>query len=189
MIGIVSSHRGSSDRFRGRKKSQSLLIGKCVVTNGLQLFLDAGDIDSYPTTGTTVINLVGGVNSILTNGVVFSSSNNGVFTFDGLNDYIDTNQSFASESFTLSAWIKCNDVSGYRMIFSKEQTGGWPWNYRLFLNQTNGYLVADIAQSSSQYQTITYNTNLADNNWHNVVFIRSVIDDKLYLYVDGSLVS
>ncbi len=189
MINRLSSRSGSSNRFRGKKKPQSLLVGKCVVTNGLQLFLDAGDNDSYPTTGTNVINLAGGVNSVLINGVGFSSSNNGVFTFDGLNDYIDTNRSFASESFTLSAWIKCNDVSGYRMIFSKEQTGGWPWNYRLFLNQTNGHLVADIAQSASQYQTITYSTNLADNNWHNVVFIRSVTDDKLYLYVDGSLVS
>ncbi len=130
MINRLSSRSGSSNRFRGKKKPQSLLVDKCVVTSGLQLFLDAGDVDSYPTSGTNVVNLVGGVNSALTNGVGFSSSNNGIFTFDGLNDYIDTNRSFDSESFTLSAWIKCNDVSVYRMIFSKEQTGGWLWNYR-----------------------------------------------------------
>ena len=206
MIGKVSSHRGSSDRFKRRKKGLQVTptptptnsltptltptpLISCVVTNGLQLFLDAGNVNSYNGVGTTVYDLAGNANSTLTNGVGYNSSNNGVFTFDGTNDYIDTNTSFASESFTLSAWIKCNDVTGYRMIFSKEQTGGWPWNYRLYLQQSNGYLVGDIAQSAAQSNSITYNTNLADNNWHHVTFIRSVTDNKMYLYVDGSLVS
>ncbi len=212
MISRISSHTGSSDRFRGSKKrprptptptptstytptptmtpTSTSLASLCVVTNGLQLFLDAGNVNSYVGTGTTWNDLsVNGNHATLINGVGYNSNNSGALTFDGSNDYVDVNQSLSSESFTLSVWFKSSNVTQYGMLISKEETGGWPWNYRIYLAQSTGYLVGDIAQIGGSSISLQYTTNLADGQWHNVSFIRSVTDDKIYLYVDGSKVS
>lgn len=161
--------------------------GGGIVTNGLQLWLDAGNSSSYPGSGTTWYDLsVNQVNSTLVNGVGYSSSNGGTLTFDGSNDYVDTNQSLASTSFTISAWYKCTNSSNYRMIISKETNAGGPWNYRMYLNSGNGYLVGDITEASGG-QVVDSN-DYANDTWVNTVFIRDVATDNLYLYVNGSLV-
>ena len=59
-----------------------------VVTNGLVLCLDAGNIKSYPGSGTAWNDLSGRTHdSTLTNGPTFSSQNLGAIGFDGTNDY------------------------------------------------------------------------------------------------------
>jgi hypothetical protein len=198
MISRISSHYGASDRFDGRGHRRFRItptptptqIGSfCEIRNGLQLFLDAGNPSSYSGTGNTWYDLSGNnYHSTLMNGVGYNSNNNGALTFDGSNDYVDVNQSLSSESFTISIWFKSSNVSQYGMLVSKETSTGAPWNYRVFLSQSTGYLVADVARSGSS-NSIGYNVNLADGNWHNVSFIRSVTNDKFYLYVDGSKVS
>jgi hypothetical protein len=185
MISKISSHRGSSNRFRSNNN-----ITYCEIRNGLLLYLDAGNSNSYNGTGTTWNDLSGnGNHATLINGVGYNSNNNGTLTFDGSNDYVDVNQSLSSQSFTLSVCFKISNVTQYGMLISKEQTGGFPWNYRIYLGQSTGYLIGDIAQSGGSNESIQYTTNLADGQWHNVSFIRSVTDDKIYLYVDGSKVS
>ena len=71
-----------------------------MVTDGLVLALDAGNISSYPTTGTTWYDLSGvGNNGTLTNGPTFNS--NGWFDFDGVDDQvIPPNSSIPSTSTT-----------------------------------------------------------------------------------------
>lgn len=59
--------------------------GPRIVTDGMVMCLDAGNPKSYPGSGTAWIDLSGrGNNLTLYNGPTFS---NGVFTFDGTNDY------------------------------------------------------------------------------------------------------
>jgi hypothetical protein len=60
-----------------------------IVTDGLVLYLDAGNVKSYPTTGTTWTDLVGVNNGVLTNGPTFNPSNGGSIVFDGTNDYVN----------------------------------------------------------------------------------------------------
>ena len=60
-----------------------------IVTSGLRLSLDAAQLRSYPTTGTTWSDLSGnGVNGTLTNGPTFNSAYGGALVPDGTNDYI-----------------------------------------------------------------------------------------------------
>ena len=59
-----------------------------IITNGLVLFLDASNTNSYPGSGVTWTDLSGNNNTgTLTNGPTFSSANGGSIVFDGIDDY------------------------------------------------------------------------------------------------------
>jgi hypothetical protein len=155
--------------------------GGGIVTRNLQLYLNAGDSDSYPGTGTTWTDLSpNAYQTTLINGVGYSSSDGGTLTFAGT-QYVDTNQSITAQSFSVSAWFKTNAV-GIKMIISKETTAGWPWNYRIWMN--GGQLVGDIAQSGGVSTAINSPSSSYNNNvWYNVMFTRN--DSTLRLYVNG----
>lgn len=158
-------------------KSNALTI----VLDGLQLYLNAGDTDSYPGSGTTWTDLSNNAYSTtLVNGVGFSSDAGGTLTFD-TTKYVDTNQSLASETFTVGAWFKTS-TSGIRMILSKETNAGWPWNYRIWLN--SGTIVGDIAQPGGVSTSIQSPlSSYSNGSWYQVMFSRN--DSNLYLYVNG----
>ena len=62
--------------------------GPATVTSGLVLELDAGNIKSYPTTGTTWFDKSGNANNgTLVNGPTFDTGSLGSIVFDGVNDY------------------------------------------------------------------------------------------------------
>ena len=80
----------------------STLNYKSVVTRGLILSYDAGALDSYPQTGTSVFDLSNNSNTAtLTNGPTFSSDNGGTFVLDGTNDYINAGSINLNRDFTL----------------------------------------------------------------------------------------
>jgi hypothetical protein len=154
-----------------------------VVTENLQLYLNAADPASYPGTGTTWTDL--SPNAYSTTLVGAPAFNSTYFTFDGTTEYVDTNQSLGAESFSVGAWFRTS-AAGIKMILSKETTAGWPWNYRIWLN--GGIIVGDIAQSAGTNNAIssagpTYN----DGSWHLVMFTRN--DSTLTLYVNGSQIA
>ena len=89
------------------------IIGPAIVDSGLVLHLDAANTRSYPGTGTTWNDLSGnGNNGTLVNGATFSSTNKGVITSDGIDDYINTNFLLPLSNFTVSMWFK-RVSSGY----------------------------------------------------------------------------
>ena len=59
-----------------------------IVTDGLVFYVDAGNGLSYPGSGTTWSNLVGGNDGTLTNGPTYSSNNGGAIVFDAVDDYV-----------------------------------------------------------------------------------------------------
>ena len=87
---------------------------RSIVTSGLTLCLDAGNLKSYPTTGTTWTDLSrNGNNGTLVGGPTFSSLNGGSIVFNGSNQYIDNTGTVSTFSFiqntgvyTISAWVK-----------------------------------------------------------------------------------
>jgi hypothetical protein len=62
--------------------------GPRIVTDGLVLYLDAGNSKSYPGSGTTWFDLSGNNNGILINNPTFLNSNKGFVRTDGINDHI-----------------------------------------------------------------------------------------------------
>jgi hypothetical protein len=84
--------------------------GPSVVTDGLILYLDAANPDSYPGSGTSWFDISsGGNNGTLTNGPTFDSGNKGGILFDGINDYVNINNTrntiVGNVNITVSFWI------------------------------------------------------------------------------------
>jgi hypothetical protein len=94
-----------------------------IVTDGIALALDAGNIKSYPGSGTTWSDLTSNSHDLtLTNGPTYSSTDGGLIDFDGTDDYATTSGSStvsinASQDFSFDAWIKLDD-NGINSIFN-----------------------------------------------------------------------
>jgi hypothetical protein len=92
--------------------------GPKIVTDGLVLCLDAADRNSYPGSGTIWRDLSGnGNHGTLTNGPAFSAANGGSIVFDGVNDYINSIQSYSMQltgNMSILCWFKPYDYSSSR---------------------------------------------------------------------------
>lgn len=83
--------------------------------------LDAGNISSYPGSGTTWFNLAGNsaYDATLNNGITYDSGNGGSFLFDGNDDFVSLiAPSIGSTSFTWNFWVKVNNLSTQSLLFS-----------------------------------------------------------------------
>ena len=87
--------------------------GPEIVNDGLVLYLDGAE---YSGTGTTWSDLSGnGNDGTLINGVAYSADNKGSLVFDGVNDYIYSNISSNSSSYSLSLVFKINSFTSTDM--------------------------------------------------------------------------
>ena len=149
-----------------------------IVSNGLLMYIDAANTRSYAGLGNTAFGLIAGVEGTLVNGVGFTTTNNGAFTFDGSNDYINFGNSSAVQQSlgTLSAWAKASSPGGgYRGIIAKQGA------YGLFY--TDSVLVAYDWAADAPRST---GVNIADNTWKNVVLTyQSGVSNGTRIYING----
>jgi len=146
-----------------------------VVTDGLVLYLDAGNDVSYAGSGTTWTDLsIQGNNGTLVNGVGFNSDNGGSLVFDGVNDHVSSFpiQLSGTGSNTINVWFKVLTTSrtglcGTRGIFVAT---GWVLTVnrnaagRLTYFHTGGSVLeisAGILTNTWYCATSTYDASLA----------------------------
>ena len=148
-----------------------------IVTDGLVFYVDAGNGDSYPGSGTTWSDLVGSNDGTLTNGPTYSSDNGGSIDFDGVDDYaVASVASTTASSFTWINTFKSADIlNTFRLVNNRGNAGKGIWiqgesTYaRLVLGTIAAY---DISFSFSSNQI--YN-------------VAVVVDGTSYeLYINGS---
>jgi hypothetical protein len=91
-----------------------------IITNGLSLYYDISNPLSYAGSGTTLNDLSGNANTAtLYNGVGYSSSNGGILTLDGINDYISAPHSTSlvkTSTGALFIWVKLNVAAPFRGV-------------------------------------------------------------------------
>ena len=113
-----------------------------IVTDGLRLWLEAANPNSYPGTGTAWTDLSGnGNNGTLNNGVGFDSFNGGL-VFDGSNDYVDLNTNniiTGTNPFTFSCFYTITAVNGGGEIFGNYGVG-YTTNYLWIAGEYGVYL-------------------------------------------------
>jgi hypothetical protein len=119
--------------------------GPTIVTNGLVMYVDAGNKKSYPGSGTAWGDLSGLANNgTLTGGPTYSSANGGGIAFDGTDDYVagPTFTGLGSSNRTVDVWfqIRSLSLSGSERILS---------------------LVTDDTSTDTPALTIGYNTSLS----------------------------
>lgn len=141
-----------------------------IVTKGLVLNLDAGNVNSYPGSGTIWYDLSGNNNSfILNSGIVYTSD--GLFFNGTTSAYITLGLNFTPSTYTKSIWIKTSNSS--------------PAN---FISGSSGevfYASGGVIYLSNTWSTpsVTYAVNFYNNTWHNIV---GTFDGVIgVLYMDG----
>jgi hypothetical protein len=117
---LIGAYGNASNLFTGkiadtmvynRVLSQSEILQNYyngpIITSGLTLALDAGNLVSYGGTGTTWKDLTANAfNGTLTNGPIYDSDGSGSIVFDGANDNVSLSNSPLPDNFTYSIWVK-----------------------------------------------------------------------------------
>jgi hypothetical protein len=163
-----------------------------IVTNGLELFLDASHKDSYPGTGTTWYDLSGnGRNLTLTNGPTFSAANMGSIVFDGTNDYAVLNPVSAFNIYCISMWFKpttiINSTSAYKpLIHFKSSTA----KYISFGDTTNrvaNEYITIVQEPGDRRTAVNDGGSLSAGAWYNIVF--NYESSQYNIYINNTLKS
>ena len=155
-----------------------------VVTNGLVMYLDAGNTKSYPGSGTAWADLAqSGVSGTLNNGTGYS---NGSIVFDGTNDYVQIASPFgdidwSSRAWSFSAWMKL-DTLGDKCLVNLNSSNSSHYvitNVFYSNNRSYWYFIKNSASTQTNFTqaeavfnaneifhfTMTYNgSGLSDGN-------------------------
>lgn len=153
---------------------QQNYYGGPIVTDDLEFAIDAGNLVSYPKTGTTAYDLTGNTNATLRNGTGFSTKFGGTWVFDGTDDYIDVSGVFDfanSNAVTVECWARSNNPtwndfgylvsrrdqfiihpqSGSSAVYFYINTGGGNWN---------GISISSVDEITSfHHYALTYDGN------------------------------
>lgn len=130
---------------------EKLNIVPKVVIDSLVLNYDAGNLNSYPGTGTTLSDLSPSIkNGSLINGVGFQTDNGGTLVFDGLNDTITlANSVNLGTQWTVETGLKYTDsTKNYEFFAGTPQTSG---------------LIGKIMLRHNGYVTYSYPVNVYNN--------------------------
>ena len=164
--------------------------GGSIVTNNLQLFVDAGNLVSYENGSTTTYDIVSGdegdgyssydSNGTLTNGVLFDEMNGGTWDFDGTDDYITFGSSAFQyqydDAFSLEVWCNPDAVSGFKHLIGV--TFG---SYRLALSNNK------ISFRLDSNNLTTNSGNVVAGEWTHIVATWDPSSSTAKVYQDGEL--
>ena len=153
-----------------------------IVTNGLVLFLDANNTNSYPGSGTSWYDLSGNGNTgTLTNGPTFSGENGGTIVFDGVDDYVNVANasSLNASAQTISVWYNATVLPGRESVLvAKHDTGG-SWNgYNMWAGNNTQIKVGSTGYNSGlgtgvtnvwYHLTLAYTSNVSLTGYVNGV--------------------
>ena len=149
--------------------------GPNIITDGLVLYLDAANRQSYVSGSTTWNDISrGGNNGVLTNGPTFDSTNGGSIVFDGSNDYVDCGNSNIynlGNNFSLECWVypTVTGSGNGDELFSLATGGGTPFiSYGLEWMNTNRFRIS-IGNTSNTFLNYNSTDTYSLNNWYHIL--------------------
>ena len=155
-----------------------------IVTDGLVLYLDAGNSKSYPVTGTTWNDLSGNNNAgTLTNGPTFSATNGGSIVFDGVDDKVTFPNTTVSTTsgITVEVWFKTSSGTKYQDIFDMADAYG-VWVVTNYSGAGTGKIVASF-NTTTGYMSANY----VVDTWYAVTLCGT--GSTNFLYINGTLIT
>jgi hypothetical protein len=155
-----------------------------IVTNGLVLCLDAGNRKSYPGSGTVWTDLSGnGRNGTLTNMEIpgdYTSTNGGILTFDGVNEYVVTgNNVITGSTWSISVWINVNisENGAGRQGYIVWGGPSFQPSKLIAISVTGGKV--EVAHWAND--TTFSNSNITFGNFQNIVVTFDGSTEKIYI--------
>jgi len=112
----------------------------------------------------------------LVNGPTFSSGNLGSISFDGVDDYISTNQSFNTNQFTYETWLSSSNISKDQMYVGASVDA-------FYLRIVSS--AAFLSISANGQRTLTHSQTLQNNTIYQIVSVYNGV--QLKIYVNGLL--
>ena len=145
-----------------------------IVTTNLQLCLDAANPRSYPGTGTAWRDVSSaGNNGTLVNGPVYSSSNRGTITFDGVDDYCSTSATVEaatnSNLQTISGWLIGNGA-----LFGSNAGGIGQFHLRVSLSGTT--LTYNVSYYGGAGGETNDTATVTPNSVNNIVIVKTAAE-------------
>ena len=117
--------------------------------------------------------------------------------FDGIDDFITIPDypgfgGLPSQDFTWSLWVKVpTDISGgngnSEFILSKSAVSPGLARVTIGVNKTTGFAHGVVQLDAGTSQNLTGVTDLRDDQWHHISFVRDRNADEIRFYVDGQL--
>jgi hypothetical protein len=160
-----------------------------IITNGIILFLDANNTNSYPGSGTAWYDLSGyGNTGTLTNGPTFSSANGGSIVFDGSDDYVNiaNASNLNGTSQTVNLWFLYTSIPGNGVsVIGKHDSLGSYSGYNVYLYAGS---VGCQFKNGSGGDAGTIGTAVTANTWLNITF-KFTIGSTMSLYKNGNKIS
>src|SRR6056300_538956 len=160
----------------------SYSYGKSIVTDGLVFYVDAANENSYPGTGTTWSDLVGGNDGTFSATPTIDSGNGGSVVFDGVDDYAAVSTSPATTAGTtnssISVWFKtASDISSNQTLYSeRDGTTHIFSKLRIKSNKTDYIFLTPTVT-----KVLSSSSSLSTNTWYYVTGTKSGNDYKIYL--------
>ena len=160
------------------------------VMNGLIFYLDAANPRCYSGSGITVNNIVGGTGGTL-DGTTFSSANSGIFTFDGVNDFINApypSGLFTGSAITLCLWAKWitvgTDTSTIQVLVDNNyQTSPGSIGFEIQDRPDLGKVLEWGAQPGAGITRCTSDFQVGDGTWRHITGTND--GSTSILYIDG----
>ncbi len=120
-------------------------------------------------------------------------SNSYSASFDGVNDYIDTNNKFdfiqQTCNFSITCWVKFTNytsTSANQAILATNYTGSQKGLYLFYDNRSNNKTLRTLFRAGSS-SDISVNNAVSDNDWFHVA-VTCAEGGTQKLYVDGSVI-
>jgi hypothetical protein len=170
----------------GNKRSitQFTSFGEPIVTSNLVLYLDAGNLASYPGSGTTWTDLSGNGNTgTLVNGVGYSGDNLGSLVFDGVNDYVSfvSNSSLTPTSMSLFCFLYTKNLRSEEVICVANPSNGLDQGWR-FLSRSFQGTVWQFQPAAGR--NFVSGQVLSNNNWYSLA-VTYQLSGNIILYLNG----
>ena len=170
-------------------------VNRTTINNNLMLYIDPANPNSYVGSGSGCTDLSRSKILImsLVNGTSYSNSNNGIFTFDGIDDIVQSDVTMNGkivQEMSFDVWFRrTQDMNTFNMVFTCGQLPYIAFRGAAAGVNENKFLFSYFTKISGvNTQRTLHSTNTYSNNiWYNVVCTLSqnittqVSQSKMYI--------
>jgi len=164
-----------------------------IVTNGLIMNLDAGNLVSYGGTGTSWKDLTNTTTGgTLTNGPTYSTLNGGSIVFDGIDDTVSFPAITLGSTFTISQTLVASGTYnyGYMPIGGGSINGGSTYRGYVWFNTNSSFITTEIIFSQDG-EVGGFNFTLPASIPRYTLFQYTLVKNgsTAYFYINGNLIT
>ena len=165
-----------------------------IVTDNLVLSLDAGNTKSYPGSGTTWKDTIGGNDATITDSSsIYQSNDGGRIVFDGSNDYVTIPASsdfdFGTGNFTIDWFSSKANTTTVQVLLASEKYYNLNYNGNWLLKITNaGTITLNTYDGRTNNEGANFDASTSANVWNHFALVREGTGtNQTKFYLDGVL--